>query len=84
MSPPHLELHVSGKDFEIMESEELQVIFKMALIFYTFNSKKNRRAHHGSIEGTLDEVYGTLGRGINVLDGLEPIMYPVCVSLLYI
>lgn len=42
MSPPHLELHVSGKDFEIMESEELQVIFKMALIFYTFNSKKKK------------------------------------------
>lgn len=54
MSSPHLELHVSWKDFEIIEYEELQVIFKMALIFY-------RSAHHSSIEGILDEGSETLG-----------------------
>lgn len=54
MSPPHLERHVSWKDFEIIEYEELQVIFKMALIFYG-------SAHHGGIEGTLDEGSEALG-----------------------
>lgn len=54
MYPPHLELHISWKDFEIIEYEELQVIFQMALIFY-------RSAHHNSIKETLDEGSETLG-----------------------